>query len=79
MIFHGAISGFVYAYLANRRLYDEGILRHEDFEMWEHDVVRLLSSSGGNQWWQEKKEAYWPAVVENIDHLLAEEAPILPW
>ena len=78
MMFHGAVGGFLYAYLANRRLFEEGILSQEDFEMWEHDIIRLLSSEGGNQWWEQKKEMYWPSVRERLDRLLVEKGPKLP-
>ena len=40
MIFHGAVSGFFYAYVANLRLHEEGILSYEDFEMgWEIESI----------------------------------------
>lgn len=78
MAFHGAISGFLYSYFANYRLYEEGVLRYDEYEMWERDVIRLLGSGGGSQWWQEKKGAYWPDVVERLDKLMAEKGATTP-
>ena len=71
-----------YAYLANYRLYEQGVLNNDDFEMWERDVIRLLSIKGGNQWWQsmvaDTREMYWRPVTERLDRLIAEESPNIP-
>ena len=78
MIFHGAIAGFVYAYFSNYRLFEDGVLQYDDYEMWERDLIRLLASEGGRQWWQEKKGAYWPDVVARLDALIAEKGATTP-
>lgn len=78
MMFHGAIQGFVLAYQANRRLREEGILDERDYEMWERDIVRLLLTNGGSQWWRDLGHVYWDEFREHIEALLKARGSEVP-
>ena len=78
LMFHGSVAGFLYAYLANLKLDEEGVRGYDDFEMWERDIIRLLSTKGGSQWWENSKEMYWRPVTQRLDRLIAERASSIP-